>query len=139
MKETCILYPVFVQAALTFGLLVWMARERFAARARGEVKPVEAGVRATFTGRAGQVSNSYNNQLEIPTLFYAVVAFALITHSADWVMAVLAWAYAALRLVHAAIHTTYNVIFHRFLAFLASNIVLIAMWVWLALKVSGLV
>ena len=139
MKETCILYPVFVQAALTFGLLIWMARERFAARARGEVKPVEPGVRATFTGRAGQVSNSYNNQLEIPTLFYAVVAFALVTHNVDTVMLVLAWAYSLLRLVHAWIHTTYNIILHRFRAFLASNIVLIAMWVWLGLKVSGLV
>ena len=139
MKETCILYPVFVQAALTFGMLMWMAKERFAARARGEVKPVEPGVRATFTGRAGQVSNSYNNQLEIPTLFYAVAAFALITHSVDGVMIGLAWAYAVLRLVHAWIHTTYNKIPDRFKAFLASNVVLITMWVWLALKVSGLV
>lgn len=130
---------MFVQAALTFGLQMWMARERFAARARGEVKAVEPGVRATFTGRAGQVSNAYNNQLEIPTLFYAVVAFALITHNADSAMLTLAWAYAGLRLVHAAIHTTYNIILHRFGAFLASNIVLIAMWVCLALKVSGLV
>jgi hypothetical protein len=139
VKETCILFPVFVQVALTFGLLIWMGRERFAARARGDVKPVEPGVRATFTGRAGQVSNAYNNQVEIPTLFYAVVGFALITHNADTVMVVLAWAYAGFRLVHAAIHTTYNIIKHRFLAFLGSNIVLMAMWIWLGLKVSGLV
>jgi hypothetical protein len=138
VKETCILYPVFVQAALTFGLLIWMGRERFAARARGEVKPVEPGVRTTYTGRAGQLSNSYSNQLEIPTLFYAVVAFALITHNADAVMVWLAWAYAGLRLVHAWIHTTYNIIEHRFLAFLASDIVLLTMWVWLGLRVSGL-
>lgn len=138
MRDVSILYPVFVQVALTFGLQFWMARERFAARARGEVKPVEPGVRNVFTGRAGQVSNCFNNNLEMPVLFYAVVAFAMLTNGVDYLMVVLAWGYVLCRLLHASIHTTYNIIKHRFFAYLASTIVLIAMWVKLALHVSGI-
>jgi hypothetical protein len=39
------------------------------------------------------------------------------------------------RIVHAAIHTTYNKIAHRFMVFILSNLVLLAMWVKLALHV----
>ena len=137
MKDVSILYPVFVQVALTFGLQFWMARERFAARGRGEVKPSEPGVRSVFTGRAGQVSNSFNNNLEVPILFYAVVAFAMLTSGVDYLMVALAWAYVICRLVHALIHTTYNTVKHRFFAYLASTIVLITMWVKLFFHVSG--
>ncbi len=88
-----------------------------------------------WAGRAGVISNAFHNQLEVPVLFYAVVLFAIATGSADYPMTALAWVYVILRVVHAAIHTTYNKIPHRFLAYLLSNLVLIAMWVKLGVHV----
>ncbi len=38
MRQTAILYPVFVQVALTFFLQAWMRRERIGAIRRGEVQ-----------------------------------------------------------------------------------------------------
>jgi hypothetical protein len=135
MKDLSILKPVLAQVALTFVLMFWMARERFAAWTSGTVIRGEPGTRPTWTGRAGYVSNAFHNQLEMPMLFYALVAFALIADVVDSRMVVMAWAYVALRYLQAIIHTTYNYVPHRFFAFLASCIVLVAMWVLFGLRV----
>lgn len=137
--DVSILKPVLVQAGLTFFLLFWMGKERFAAVRGGNVQRTDPGVRPVWTGRAGVVSNAFHNQLEVPMLFYVVVILSLMTGAADQTMTALAWGYAAARLVHAAIHTTYNKIPHRFLVFIVSNLVLVAMWVKLGahLLVAG--
>ncbi len=102
MQPTAILYPVFVQVALTFVLQIWMGRERVGALRRGEVKvpDIALGQRAWPT-RATQVANAFHNQLELPLLFYVLVAFALITSRVDGPLVVMAWLFVGLRLVHA--------------------------------------
>jgi len=136
--DTSILKPVLVQAGLTFVLLLWMAKERVGAIRAGTVIRNASGVRPTWVGRAGTISNAFHNQLEMPMLFYVAAVIALVIGAADATMIGLAWAYCGLRLVHAAIHTTYNKIPHRFVAYLVSNLVLIAMWAMLAARVFGL-
>lgn len=133
---TNILYPVFALVLLTFLMLLWMAKERFGAMQRNEVK-AEPGVRPVFRNRAGQVSNAYHNLLEFPVLFYAVVAFAMHTNGDDALMILLAWIYVAFRVLQALIHATYNKIPHRFGAFLASVFVVGIMWVHLFLHVAS--
>ncbi len=133
MKDLSILYPVFLQVLLTFLLQMWMGRERLAAFRAGTVKRGEhAGVKPTWPERAAVVSNAFHNQLEMPMLFYAVVAFALIAGAADGTMLALAWAFAISRLVHATIHTTYNKIEHRFLVYLLGSTIVWVMWARLA-------
>jgi hypothetical protein len=116
-------------------VLFVMAYERYKAFQAKTVIDNGPGARPTWPGRAAAVSNAYHNLLEMPVLFYAVCAFALFADAADGEMVVLAWMFVAFRAVQAFIHTTYNHIPHRFLAFLASVTVLIAMWVNLALSV----
>lgn len=136
MQPTAILYPVFVQVAMTFGLQVWMARERVASVRQGEVKVSDIALRQqAWPARATQVANAFHNQLELPMLFYAVAAFALITSRVDIVLVVLAWLFVALRLVHAAIHTTSNAMRHRFNVFTLASLALIAMWVYFAVQI----
>lgn len=130
-----IVQPLLVQAGLIFFLLFWMAKERLGAVRAGTVVRNDPGVRPTWPGRAGTISNAFHNQLEMPMLFFVVVILSILTGSADYPMTALAWVYVILRIVHAAIHTTYNKIPHRFLAYLLSNLVLIAMWVKLAIHV----
>lgn len=134
---TNILYPVFALVLLTFVMIGWMAKERFGAMKRGDVKDAYPGARPIFSGRAGRVSNAYHNLLELPVLFYAVVAFAMETNGDDALMILLAWIFVAFRIAQALIHSTYNKIIHRFLAFLCSVIVLGIMWVKLFLHVSS--
>ena len=133
--DISIIKPVLVQVGLNFFLLFWMAKERIGAIRSGSAIRNDPGVRPTWTGRAGVVSNAFHNQLEMPVLFYVVAILALITSSVDWSMILLAWTYVVLRLIHAAIHTTYNKIPHRFAVYALSNFVLLIMWVKLTLHV----
>lgn len=136
MSVTAILLPVFVQVGLTFFLLLWMGRSRLAHIRAGEVrvKDIALGER-NWPARAQQIANSYQSQFELPVLFYAVVALALITRKADVAMVVLAWMYVAARLAHAYIHTTSNKVAWRFQAFLVSAVILMLMWIVFAMRI----
>ena len=136
MSDVRLLYPVFVQIALTFVLLVAMGRARARSARRGEVKikDIALGQRA-WPDRVTQISNAFHNQLELPVLFYVLVAFVIITRTADTVLLLMAWAFVALRLVHAWIHVTHNNVIRRFYVYIAGGVVLIAMWVVFAVRI----
>ncbi len=137
MKDAAILYPVFAQVLLTFVLLINMARQRVGAMKAGTVIAKGKDQRPDWPSATAKASDSFHNQLEMPLLFYAVVAFALITGKADDTMAVLAWVFVAFRAAQALIHNTYNrIIPDRFVAFLLGNLTLLAMWVRLYLAIS---
>ncbi len=136
MTIPAVLAPVFVQVALTFALMVWMARERFGALRGGSVKvaDIALGQRA-WPDRALQAANTFHNQFELPVLFYALVAFALFTRKADLAFVVLSWVYVLTRFVHAAIYITRNDIRQRFMAFLVGALILMVMWVIFAARI----
>ena len=136
MSITSVLLPVFVQVGLTFVLLLWLGRSRVATLRAGEVKmgDIALGER-NWPKRLLQIQNAYHNQLELPVLFYALVALALITRKADLVFVVLAWMFVASRLVHAYIHTTSNRVTRRFQAFVAGVLILVVMWIVFGLRV----
>jgi hypothetical protein len=129
MSPKAILAPVFVQVLLTFGLLLWTGRVRFAAARAGQVKlkDISLGERS-WPAPVQQVSNAFANQFELPVLFYVVTGLALATAQADTLFVGLAWLFVLTRLVHAGIYGTSNVVIRRFQAFLAGAIVLMAMW-----------
>jgi hypothetical protein len=136
MTQTAILYPVFVQVFLTFFLQVWMRIERVGATKRGEVKFSDISLRQQkWPARATQIANAFHNQLETPILFYAVVAFLMITSQVNVVFVVLAWLFVAARLYHAYIHTGPNKQPHRSYAYLAGSFVLFVMWALFAIRI----
>ena len=136
MTQIAILYPVFVQVALTFLLQVWMRRERIGALKRGEVQFTDISLRQQkWPARAAQISNAFHNQLETPVLFYAVVAFLMITSQVNIVFVVLAWLFVAIRIIHAYIHTGPNVQPYRFYAYATGSIVLMMMWLLFAVRI----
>jgi hypothetical protein len=77
------------------------------------------------------------NLLEVPVLFYVVCLMLYVTAGVSPLAVILAWAYVALRLVHSAIHLTYNTVVHRSSAFALSNGVLIALWVLAGVKLAS--
>lgn len=136
MNQTAILYPVFVQVALTFVLQLWMRRERIGSLKRGEVKFGDVSLRQqSWPPRVMQISNAFHNQLETPILFYALVAFLMITSQVSLVFVILAWVFVAARLYHAYIHTTINRQPYRFYAYAASSVTLMVMWVLFAVRI----
>lgn len=136
MTQIAILYPVFVQVALTFFLLMWMRKERIGAIKRGEVRAEDISLRQpNWTPRATQIANAFHNQLETPMLFYVLVAFLMITTQVNIWFLILAWMFVAARIYHASIHTTSNRQPHRFYGYAASSVILAVMWVLFAIRI----
>jgi hypothetical protein len=138
MNQIAILYPVFVQALLTIAIggMMAIARARAIAtmdRQRGN--PDLALGKAVWPEDAAKRAANFSNQFELPVLFYAVVAFALIAKGADLIMVVLAWAFVLTRIVHAAIHIGPNTVSSRSTAFAAGCVIVLLMWVKLFLHV----
>jgi hypothetical protein len=138
MNQVAILYPVFVQVLLTLVVycLLAVARTRAlrsAGRSRGS--PDLAMGRFAWPEDAEKRAHNQRNQFELPVLFYAVGAFALIVGGADLVMVVLAWAFVLTRIAHAAIHIGPNKVRWRGPAFAVGAVILLVMWVKLFLHV----
>ncbi len=136
MSIQAVLLPVFVQIALTFGLLYWQGYVRVGHTRRGEVKLRDIALRqANWPEQATKLGNAFLNQLELPILFYALVAFALLTRKADLLFVVLAWIFVLSRLLHAYIHVTSNRVSRRFYAFTVGSLTLLVMWAMFAFRV----
>ena len=136
MPIAAVLLPLFVQVALTFVLLFWMAGLNASAIRSGEVRWQDIALREpNWPARNMQIRNAFLNQLETPVLFYVLTILAWITRHADYLFVVLAWIFVALRIVHAFIHVTDNNVPRRGAVFLASVVVLAVMWVIFALRI----
>jgi hypothetical protein len=131
-----VLLPVFVQVALTFGLLLWMADARRRALSRGETKFKDIALRQpNWPVRATQIANCYSNQFEIPVLFYVLIALALPLRRADFLIVVLSWVFVVTRLVHVGIFVSSNDVRQRSPVWFAGVLVLLVMWIYFALKI----
>lgn len=136
MTIQMVLLPVFVQVALTFALLIWMASARTASVKRGETKMRDIALeQPAWPEWPTQISNCYNSQFQIPLLFYVLVILAWITRQADLIFVVMAWIFVLSRLAHAYIHTTSNYVPTRFRVFAVGVVVLLMMWIIFAVRI----
>ncbi len=126
--------PVFALVAWTFCILLLIAFRRLQAGFNGTISPREyaLGESGRVTAAVSLPNRNYMNLLELPMLFYVAMLLAHVTASGTPMLVSLAWAYVALRIVHSLIHVTYNHVLHRFLAFAASNFVMLGIWALLA-------
>jgi len=131
MSVAAVLAPVFVQIALTFGLLLWLGAVRLRALREKElhIRDVERG-ESRWPAPVTQIQNAYENQFELPVLFYVLVGLALVAGHATTTLVVLSWLFVVCRLGHALIHTTTNNVPPRFFAYCAGLAVLMVMWIW---------
>jgi hypothetical protein len=139
MNQIAILYPVFVQVLLVFTVATLMAVARaraIAAKDRQRGNPDLPRGAIVWSEDAAKRAANYSNQFELPVLFYAVVAFALIAKGADLLMVVLAWLFVLSRIVHAAIHVGPNKLRWRTPAFAVGFVILAIMWIKLFLHVA---
>lgn len=136
MSVQAVLLPVFVLVALTFAIQLRMGFLRL-----GAIKAGETRIRDIALGQPGwsdaatKVSRNFENQFELPVLFYVLVALALPLRQMDLILVILSWLFVALRLVHAYIHVGTNYVPYRFFAYTAGAIVLMMMWIVFAIKV----
>ena len=140
MSVQMVLLPLFVQIGLTFALLLGMATVRTRALSSRETSPKDIALgQPNWSPRATQVGNCFRNQFEVPVLFYVLIALALPLRHADFVIVLLSWVFVVTRFAHAGIFVTSNDVHSRSLAWFAGVLVVLAMWIYFALKILLLI
>jgi hypothetical protein len=136
MTVQAILLPLLAQVVLTFALLGLTGYSRVGSVRRGETKVRDIALgQSNWPEHVTKISNSYNNQFQLPVLFYVVVILAYASRAADLLFVILSWAFVGTRLGHAYIHVTSNRVGWRFNAFAAGFAVLVVMWMVFAARI----
>jgi hypothetical protein len=127
--------PVIAMMAIT--VLAWLRlyQLRFAEMARRKVDPQSIALSAQKDAGLQDTrgADNFNNQFQLPILFYIAVLVAQATGHGSDLFVKLAWAFVATRLVHALIQWTYNRVVHRFAVYAIGALILWWMWGLLAL------
>ncbi len=132
MQPEFILEPMGALVALTFLVLLLIPIVRFRAAFAGRVQREDfaLGESPRVPADVSLPNRNYMNLLELPILFYVLCIVVLVTRKIDATLLSLSWLYVGIRAIHSAIHILYNNVFHRLIAFAASNVVLISMWIY---------
>lgn len=130
MSQDSIFAPMGALAFLTFFALALIPVRRFRAGREGRTTAddFKFGESSGVPGDVSIPNRNYMNLLELPVLFYVGSLMYFLSGKVDPTTLGLAWAYVALRIVHSAIHLTYNNVMHRLAPFAISNFVLMAYW-----------
>ena len=130
MSNHAIFLPVLAMVALTFIVLGAMFRRRLAQMKRDRVHPqaVATSQQAAVLFTDVAPADNFRNLFEMPVLFYLAVLIAAMTDQVTTPVLALAWTYVAARVLHSAIHCSYNKVIHRFRAYALSVFALVALW-----------
>lgn len=116
MSVQMVLLPVFVLVGLTFGMFFWTGRRGADARTDATELPYQAS--------------------HLDLLFYALIALGLPLRKIDLALVCLSWVFVVTRFLGAGIILGGN---GRSQAFLAGALVLLAMWLYFALRILLLI
>lgn len=139
MSGTDILWPTFALVALTYGVWFFLYVQRFAHMRR------QPPTREDFaTGSAAlryfepveMPANNLRNLFEMPVLYFALVPLLLVTDRAGAAQVALAWAYVALRALHSYVQIVVRKVPVRFIVYVLSCAVLLAMWIGLLVETA---
>ena len=133
--------PIWAPCAAMVGLtaVVWV---KLYADRLGEMRARSIDPQSVATAQMAaqqlvrtQAADNFRNLFEVPVLFYALCAALALTGGSTPAFVAGAWAYVALRALHSLIHVTYNRVVHRFLAYVASTLLLFGMWIGFVVRI----
>lgn len=126
-----ILQPAVALMVWTMIIWAWMYVTRIPAMQQAHIQPDDAQVPGILDAKLPQKvqskAHNYNHLHEQPTVFYAVAIVLAILGQGDGMNAFLGWIYVGLRVVHSLVQVTANKVMVRFVLFLISSLVLIAL------------
>jgi len=137
MDARLIYWPAIAMVALT--LVVWLRMyfKRIGQMTRERIHPQSVATSSQAAARLtdSAAADNFRNLFELPVLFYVAIVVAVQTAQVTaWTIA-LAWIFVALRVVHSAIHCSYNKVIHRFYAYVAGATALWLLWIVLAIGI----
>ena len=134
-----ILQPVVALAAWTMVMWLWMYATRIPALRAAKVDPErlvtdpDSTLDRLLPAQVQWKAHNYNHLHEAPTVFYAIAIVLAIVGQGDGFNMWLGWAYVALRVLHSLIQATVNKVMVRFVVFVLSSLVLVALIVHAAI------
>lgn len=130
MGAAAIFLPAVAMVLLTSMVLLRMffERKRQVRAERIPLREIPSGSQMATRFVDTRAADNYRNLFEMPVLFYLALGVAFATSQVSPPVLGLAWGYVALRALHSWIHCGRNRVVHRFYAFLASNLLLWALW-----------
>ncbi len=136
MSQESIIFPLIAMVALTVAISVYLLKSRYRAVLEDGLDPryFKQNSGADLPDYLVRVTQHYENLFEMPMLFYVVCILLFITQNVDIASVVLAWGYFFSRIVHAYIHIGKNRLLQRRNSFFVSSLFLLALWVWLCIK-----
>lgn len=134
-----IIYPMFALIVLTFVVGFSVGASRLISVKKGQVDPLYYKL---LSGHPPpeyviKLGRNFSNLLEVPILFYTLCVLLVALNISNPAILALAWCFVGLRIVHSIVHITYNHPKHRFYAFLASSLTVLAMWVQLIILIDN--
>ncbi|WP_251358577.1 MAPEG family protein [Kangiella sp. TOML190] len=132
-----VLYPLLAMVALTIvvACLMYFRRINYMKSHRIHPQKVANREQAKELLKDNRASDNYLNLFEMPVLFYVAGFVILFANQGTKLLIALLWAYVAFRVAHSLIHCTYNIVMHRFGAFMLSAITLLAIWLILIVQI----
>ena len=137
MDSRLMYWPAVSMAALTLVVWLHMYFRRIAQMKRERIHPQAVATSAQVTARLtdSAAADNFRNLFELPVLFYLAVVIAAQTSQVTAITLALAWLFVSLRIVHSAIHCTYNKVIHRFYVYVCGGTVL---WLLMGVLAVGL-
>lgn len=139
MSQAIIFEAVLAMLVLTLVIWLWMFARRMsyllANKIDAEALKSPEQVAEVLPESAAAPGHNFKNLFEMPVVFYAVCTAAFALNLVDGLLINCAWAFVALRAIHSLVHCTYNRVLHRFVAYLASSLVVWFMVVKVSLAV----
>jgi hypothetical protein len=134
--ERWFLMPVVLHFFMTAGIAIVLGRKRFKAVRSGRVKRDDIlNNTNNWPDDVLKFGRNFDNQFQIPILWYALTAFSMIMKSVDPILVLMSWIFLGLRVFHTSVHIGPNTLPLRFYAFVGGFVLLIIMWLWFAVRI----
>src|SRR5215831_5397124 len=129
MRQAAIFGPFFAMMFLTLVVWLYMYIRRISFITGSGVNSQDLAVPGALAQisppAVNNPSDNLKNLFEIPVLFYALVLYLFITKQVDAPYLDAAWVFVAFRVLHSAVHCTFNLVMLRFYLYLIATL---AVW-----------
>jgi len=129
MDQTVIFGPFFATMLLTLVVWVYMYVRRIRFLNENAISPVDLAVPGELArispAAVSNPSDNLKNLFEIPVLFYALALYLYVTGQVDPLYVGAGWVFCVFRVLHSAVHCTFNRVMLRFNFYLVSTL---AVW-----------
>lgn len=131
------LLPLLLHVLMTtwIGLMSFKARVKALKTGQAKLDLIEANS-AEWPRRVRLLGNNFDNQFQSPMLWYALSAIVIALGVVDTVFVALSFVYLLARLGHSVVHIEGGNVPARARIYLFGFFVLVAMWLWLAVRLG---